>query len=93
MARVLSKDLGKLGISVNVVAPGPTRTGLFSEGKSEQLIQFFQKLEPIWQTWRAGGLLMLWHSCLRRIHVGSQDKLVPAVEWRRVQSECLGSLL
>ena len=33
------KDLGKQGINVNVVAPGPTATELFMKGKSEQLIK------------------------------------------------------
>lgn len=46
MTRVLSKDLGARGITVNAVAPGPTNTELFANGKSEQLINFFSNLHP-----------------------------------------------
>lgn len=38
LTHVLSKELGQKGITVNVVAPGPTATDLFTEGKSEELI-------------------------------------------------------
>lgn len=38
MTRVVSKEIGR-GISVNAIAPGPTRTELFLEGKSEEFIQ------------------------------------------------------
>lgn len=46
MTRVLAKDLGARGINVNSIAPGPTDTDLFRNGKSEQLIQFFANLHP-----------------------------------------------
>lgn len=38
MMRLMAKDLGRKGIFVNAVAPGPTGTDLFYEGKSEQLV-------------------------------------------------------
>jgi 3-oxoacyl-[acyl-carrier protein] reductase len=38
MTRVFSKEIGR-GISVNAIAPGPTKTELFLEGKSEEFIQ------------------------------------------------------
>jgi 3-oxoacyl-[acyl-carrier protein] reductase len=38
LTHVLSKELGQKGITVNVVAPGPTATDLFTEGKSDELI-------------------------------------------------------
>jgi 3-oxoacyl-[acyl-carrier protein] reductase len=38
MLRVLAKDFGQRGITVNCVAPGPTATELFYKGKSEELI-------------------------------------------------------
>lgn len=38
MVRVLAKDLGTRGITVNCVAPGPTGTDLFYQGKSEELV-------------------------------------------------------
>lgn len=37
MTRVFSQEIGR-GISVNAVAPGPTKTSLFLRGKSEQLL-------------------------------------------------------
>ena len=38
MVRVLAKDLATKGINVNCVAPGPTATELFFQGKSEELV-------------------------------------------------------
>jgi len=47
LARVLSKDLqAKNGIRVNAVAPGPTGTELFYEGKSEQVLKMIASLNP-----------------------------------------------
>jgi 3-oxoacyl-[acyl-carrier protein] reductase len=46
MGRVLSKDLGKQGIRVNIVSPGPVGTELFFHGKSEQVIQMFKNANP-----------------------------------------------
>lgn len=37
MSKVFSKEVGR-GISVNVVSPGPTRTELFLQGKSQEFI-------------------------------------------------------
>lgn len=39
MTRVLAKDLGRKGIRVNCVAPGPTATDMFLEGKSQELVR------------------------------------------------------
>lgn len=38
MVRILAKDLGAKSINVNCVAPGPTATDLFFQGKSEELV-------------------------------------------------------
>lgn len=46
IARVLAKDLGARGITVNTISPGPVDTPLFREGKSEQQIQFIAGLNP-----------------------------------------------
>lgn len=44
--RVLSKDLGKKGINVNCVAPGPVGTDLFYHGKSEQVLNMINNQSP-----------------------------------------------
>jgi len=46
ICRVLAKDLGARGITVNTVSPGPVDTPLFREGKTEQQIQFIAGLNP-----------------------------------------------
>ncbi|TCD70867.1 hypothetical protein EIP91_001175 [Steccherinum ochraceum] len=47
IVRVLSKDLGTRGITVNAIAPGPTDTDLFRNGKNDQLIQMFANGHPM----------------------------------------------
>jgi 3-oxoacyl-[acyl-carrier protein] reductase len=46
MTRLLAKDLGRKGIRVNAVAPGPTGTDLFFKGKSEQLVKAIASGNP-----------------------------------------------
>lgn len=46
MTRVMAKDLGKKGITVNCVAPGPTTTELFFEGKSEAMVKGIASQSP-----------------------------------------------
>lgn len=46
MTRVLAKGLGGRGIVVNAVAPGPTATELFMEGKSEGLVDAIRGWSP-----------------------------------------------
>jgi len=46
MTRVMAKDLGRRGISVNAIAPGPTGTELFLRGKPEQLIKTIASGNP-----------------------------------------------
>jgi len=46
ISRVLAKDLGARGITVNTVSPGPIDTPLFRSGKPEQVIQFIANLHP-----------------------------------------------
>jgi 3-oxoacyl-[acyl-carrier protein] reductase len=47
MTHVLSKELRGRGITVNAVAPGPTATALFLEGKSPELIDHLAKMNPL----------------------------------------------
>lgn len=44
--KVLAKDLGRKGILVNAVAPGPTGTALFLRGKSQDLIDSIASATP-----------------------------------------------
>lgn len=46
MTRALSKDLGRKGITVNAVAPGPTATELFMEGKTEAVLRGMEAQSP-----------------------------------------------
>ncbi|KAI1768919.1 hypothetical protein GGR53DRAFT_476343 [Hypoxylon sp. FL1150] len=46
MTRVINKDLGRRGILVNAVAPGPTGTELFYRGKSEELLKTIASFNP-----------------------------------------------
>ncbi|EAQ93896.1 hypothetical protein CHGG_02131 [Chaetomium globosum CBS 148.51] len=46
MTRVMNKDLGRKGIFVNAVAPGPTGTELFYQGKSEELLKTIASWNP-----------------------------------------------
>lgn len=39
MSRIMAKDLARSGILVNCIAPVPTTTGLFLEGKSDQVLK------------------------------------------------------
>lgn len=46
MVRVLAKDLGQKGITVNSVNPGPTDTDCFHHGKTEEQVKTFAALSP-----------------------------------------------
>ncbi|KAK3848193.1 MAG: short chain dehydrogenase/ reductase [Linnemannia gamsii] len=46
MVRTLSKDLGRKGINVNAVSPGPTDTDGFRNGKTPELIKAFSQNNP-----------------------------------------------
>ncbi|KAI0319152.1 hypothetical protein OF83DRAFT_1055530 [Amylostereum chailletii] len=46
IARVLAKDLGARGITVNTVSPGPTDTELFRKGKTDEMINMFAGFAP-----------------------------------------------
>jgi 3-oxoacyl-[acyl-carrier protein] reductase len=47
MTNVLAKELRGRNITVNAVAPGPTATALFLDGKPQEVIDHLAKLAPI----------------------------------------------
>jgi 3-oxoacyl-[acyl-carrier protein] reductase len=47
MTHVLSKELRGRNITVNAVAPGPTATALFLDGKPQEVIDHLAKLAPL----------------------------------------------
>jgi 3-oxoacyl-[acyl-carrier protein] reductase len=47
LTAVLSKELRGRSITVNAIAPGPTATDLFLNGKSQELIDHMAKLNPL----------------------------------------------
>src|ERR1700676_2133857 len=47
MTAILSKELRGRNITVNAVAPGPTATDLFLNGKSPELVDRFAKMNPL----------------------------------------------
>ncbi len=47
ITRVLAKELGGRGITVNVVSPGPTDTELFTTGKSEEQMSRFAQMAAL----------------------------------------------
>ncbi|KAF4341968.1 3-oxoacyl- reductase [Fusarium beomiforme] len=47
MTRILAKDLGPKGITVNAIAPGPTATEMFFQGKSQELIDTIASFSPL----------------------------------------------
>jgi 3-oxoacyl-[acyl-carrier protein] reductase len=47
MTAILSKEMRGRGITVNAVAPGPTATDLFLNGKSPELLDRMAKMSPL----------------------------------------------
>lgn len=47
MTAILSKELRGRSVTVNAVAPGPTATDLFLNGKSQELIDRMAKMNPL----------------------------------------------
>ena len=47
LTAIMSKEMRGRGITVNAVAPGPTATDLFLNGKSDELIDRMAKMNPL----------------------------------------------
>jgi 3-oxoacyl-[acyl-carrier protein] reductase len=47
MALILAKELRGRDVTVNVVAPGPTATELFLDGKTQEQIDALAKVPPL----------------------------------------------
>jgi len=47
MTHILAKELGKRGITVNAVAPGPVETELFLKGKSDEQVRAIAGMNPL----------------------------------------------
>jgi 3-oxoacyl-[acyl-carrier protein] reductase len=47
MTAILAKELRGKNITVNAVAPGPTATALFLDGKTPELIERLAKMTPL----------------------------------------------
>ena len=47
VTKILSKELGPRGITVNAVAPGPVATDLFMDGKSEETVDHIRSMIPL----------------------------------------------
>lgn len=47
LTAILAKELRSRSITVNAVAPGPTATDLFLEGKSDELVERMAKMPPL----------------------------------------------
>lgn len=56
MTRVLSRELGPRGITVNAVAPGPVATELFFQDKSQELIDKLISLTPLGRLGEVGDI-------------------------------------
>jgi 3-oxoacyl-[acyl-carrier protein] reductase len=46
ITRVLAKDLGRKGLTVNVFSPGPVDTTLFREGKPQHVVEMIKGQNP-----------------------------------------------
>jgi len=47
MVRVLAKDLGAKGLTVNAISPGPTDTDLYNAGKTQQILDTIANMHPL----------------------------------------------
>uniref|UniRef100_A0A0E0AG95 Uncharacterized protein n=1 Tax=Oryza glumipatula TaxID=40148 RepID=A0A0E0AG95_9ORYZ len=56
MVRVMAKEVGASGVTVNCVAPGPVATELFFAGKSEEAVERFKAGNPMGRLGEVGDI-------------------------------------
>jgi len=56
MSAILSKELRGKDVAVNCVAPGPTETELFTEGKSQEFIDKLANMSPMERLGQPGDI-------------------------------------
>jgi 3-oxoacyl-[acyl-carrier protein] reductase len=56
LTQVLAQEMRGRGITVNAVAPGPTATDLFLDGKSPELIERMAKMNPLERLGQPGDI-------------------------------------
>jgi NAD(P)-dependent dehydrogenase (short-subunit alcohol dehydrogenase family) len=71
MTSILAKELRGRNITVNAIAPGPTATKLFLDGKPQEVIDRLSKLAPLERLGRPRISLTRWPSSRARTAPGS----------------------
>ena len=59
LTRVFAKEVGRRGITVNAVAPGPVETSLFTTGKTEAQLQAARERSPLGRLGQPGDVASL----------------------------------
>lgn len=59
MVRVIAKELGGRGITVNAVAPGPVETELFMRGKPQEVVDRMAAISPLQRLGQPGDIAEL----------------------------------
>jgi len=59
MTRVVSKELGPRGVTVNAIAPGPVDTEMFFTDKSPELVERLIKMTPLGRLGKVGDIAPL----------------------------------
>ena len=71
----MAKELGKKGITINAVAPGPVNTELFTVGKTQGQIQGLANMNAFGRLGEAEDIASSRpFSCKRRVAVGDGTK-------------------
>jgi 3-oxoacyl-[acyl-carrier protein] reductase len=71
MTSILAKELRGRNITVNAIAPGPTATKLFLDGKPQEVIDRLSKLAPLERLGKPQDIATRWPSSQVRTAPGS----------------------